>query len=156
MYPNRDEPSNGLSYPSPSSSFETLIGQLTEQKQTFLFGFQTIIQNQTIGQLDRLGPFKYQTYPVFRWLLNWTKQQTEYIKKSNLLPNKTSQLIGILFRFTDLSILATILLGELLHSASVILPRELNATSHCLPALLAEIAGSDPNRLIIPILILLS
>ncbi len=46
----------------------------------------------------------------------------------------------------DLSILATVLLGELLYSASVILPRELNATSHCLPALLAEISGTDPNR----------
>ena len=47
---------------------------------------------------------------------------------------------------TDLSILATVLLAELLHAVSVILPRELNATSHCLPALLAEISATDPNR----------
>ena len=46
----------------------------------------------------------------------------------------------------DLSILATILLGELLHLAFILLPRELNATSHCLPALLAEVSSSDAIR----------
>ena len=46
----------------------------------------------------------------------------------------------------ELSILATILLGELLHMAYVLLPRELNATSHCLPALLAEVSATDPVR----------
>ena len=46
----------------------------------------------------------------------------------------------------DLSILATILLGELLHLAYTLLPRELNATSHCLPALLAEVSSTDMFR----------
>ena len=46
----------------------------------------------------------------------------------------------------DLSILATILLGEILHLAYTLLPRELNATSHCLPALLAEVSSSDAFR----------
>ena len=46
----------------------------------------------------------------------------------------------------ELSILATILLGELLHLAYTLLPRELNATSHCLPALLAEVSSTDAFR----------
>ena len=46
----------------------------------------------------------------------------------------------------ELSILATILLGELLHLAYVLLPRELNATSHCLPALLAEVSSTNAVR----------
>ena len=46
----------------------------------------------------------------------------------------------------ELSILATILLGELLHLTNVLLPRELNATSHCLPALLAEVSTTDAVR----------
>ena len=46
----------------------------------------------------------------------------------------------------ELSILATILLGEILHLAYILLPRELNATSHCLPALLAEVSCTDAIR----------
>ena len=45
---------------------------------------------------------------------------------------------------SELSILATVLLGEILHLAHVLLPRELNATSHCLPALLSHVASNDP------------
>ena len=39
----------------------------------------------------------------------------------------------------NLSINATILLGELLHLANVLLPREVNVISHCLPGLLKEV-----------------
>ena len=46
----------------------------------------------------------------------------------------------------ELSILATILLGELLQLSYVLLPRELNATTHCLPALLAEVSSKDAVR----------
>ena len=44
----------------------------------------------------------------------------------------------------ELSVKATILLGEFLHKANVLLPREVNAASHCLPSLLAEVSSSDP------------
>ena len=44
----------------------------------------------------------------------------------------------------ELSIVATVLLGEILHLVHLLLPRELNATSHCLPALLAHVSSSDP------------
>ena len=45
-----------------------------------------------------------------------------------------------------LSVIATILLGELLHLANVLLPREVNVCSHCLPGLLKEVSNLDPNK----------
>ncbi len=47
----------------------------------------------------------------------------------------------------ELSVLATVLLGEFLYLAYFLLPRELNMTGHCLPSLLAEVASSDHLRL---------
>ena len=47
---------------------------------------------------------------------------------------------------SSLSVNATILLGELLHLANVLLPREVNVCSHCLPGLLREVSSLNPNR----------
>ncbi|XP_059078689.1 rapamycin-insensitive companion of mTOR-like isoform X2 [Tigriopus californicus] len=44
---------------------------------------------------------------------------------------------------TELSVLATILLGEFLYLAYRLLPREVNIASHCLPPLLDEVASPD-------------
>jgi hypothetical protein len=46
----------------------------------------------------------------------------------------------------QLSIAATVLLGEFLYLTYLLLPRELNMTGHCLPSLLAEVASSDPLK----------
>ena len=80
--------------------------------------------------------------------------------RSNLLENHTGLILCSLLKTElpdalvkvivtskpELSILATVLLGEILHMAHVYLPRELNATSHCLPTLLAEVSSTDPIR----------
>lgn len=44
---------------------------------------------------------------------------------------------------SELSVLATILLGEFLYLAYRLLPREVNIASHCLPPLLDEVASPD-------------
>ena len=45
-----------------------------------------------------------------------------------------------------LSIQATLLLGEFLHVTNRLLPRELNATSHCLPNLLKAVSSGDQTK----------
>ena len=46
----------------------------------------------------------------------------------------------------SLSVSATVLLGELLHLANLLLPREVNVISHCLPGLLKEVSSLDPPK----------
>jgi rapamycin-insensitive companion of mTOR len=46
----------------------------------------------------------------------------------------------------ELSIQATILLGEFLFLTNRVVPRELNATSHCLPNLLESVASGDQTK----------
>ncbi len=47
---------------------------------------------------------------------------------------------------TSLSISATVLLGELLHMANLLLPREVNIISHCLPRLMEAVGSPDPHK----------
>ena len=46
----------------------------------------------------------------------------------------------------EISIRATLLLGQFLHAANVYLPRDLNGSSHCLPTLLDEVSSTDVHQ----------
>ncbi|XP_078740934.1 rapamycin-insensitive companion of mTOR-like, partial [Lampetra fluviatilis] len=45
----------------------------------------------------------------------------------------------------DVSVRATLLLGELLYMGNSLLPREISQETHCLPSLVQQAAG-DPDR----------